>query len=185
ITTHNITSKGAPTADYTKDLDVIEDQIASLYPQITNDIQLQDCLPEFQIHPRGSSLRSIWEEWFSATVLSTTIQAHDVADTDHNSNSIQHKASIWSLNRFHRHWRSMCCLEDVNAYWMKRVVVQEVVKEVAMMASEVGRGRQRRPASLEDRVERALEIVQREIDEAGSVSCYYALRHMHRGGGTR
>ncbi|KAG0273308.1 hypothetical protein BGZ95_010878 [Linnemannia exigua] len=136
---------------------------------------------------KKSQLSLIWEEWFSAT---TATAAHDHDDTNSHhrhykyNNDLPQKPSIWSLNRFHRYWKRMCRPENVYSYWMKRMVVQEVVKEVAMMASEVGIGRRRRPVSLEDRVGKALEIVQREIDEAGSITFYYKYCGTRRGSTT-
>ncbi|KAG0198664.1 hypothetical protein BGX33_012195 [Mortierella sp. NVP41] len=158
------------------DLDGLSDEIAALHRQIPNE-RLKAFLSHYEVTPQSTTLKQIWKEWFSA---------------------VSKKPSIWSLNRYYRIWRVGGPVREPKQsqvqvsmpselYRMKRLIVQEVLKEIAAarlrsqaQERQQGRtiGRQGRTGregekTLANLVDEAHEIVQAGIDEARSLSLFY------------
>ncbi|KAF9152035.1 hypothetical protein BG015_005889, partial [Linnemannia schmuckeri] len=128
------------------------------------NIEIND--DEAEVMP-SQSLRvfgSVWEEWFSAE---------------------DNKPSIWSLNKHHRQWKRKMKDRTVIHYWLKRIIVQEVMKEIVLLSETIGGGeregtrhqQQQQRMALEDRIEKALEIVQRGVAEAGTIWDFQKAPH--------
>lgn len=147
-----------------QNLDELSNEIARLYEQIP-ETRLRDSLKGLEMLPSSASVRSVWEEWFSAK---------------------NGKPSVWSLNEYHRQWRREMKDRTVMHYWLKRTIVQEVIKEVVLLSETMGGGRavawqlrqqQQHRMILEELIEKAMDIVQEGVVEAGSVWDFQKAPH--------
>ncbi|KAF8944628.1 hypothetical protein BGZ47_003998 [Haplosporangium gracile] len=140
---------------YKQDLDELSDKIADLYEQIPES-RLRSCLKGFEMLPRSASVRSVWKEWFSAK---------------------DDRPSIWSLDKHHRQWKGELKDQTVMCYYLKRIIVLRVMKEVVLLSETMGGGerrgtrhqQQQQRMALEARIEKALDIVQGGVAEARTI----------------